>query len=81
MMYCMQPGTGLIGNYNRLVEDAREEINSLHSIFDSKKLDCAKLTRENSKFLGENGSKRSWMKYEKLLGIERVVNTRLIDKL
>ena len=63
------------------MDDAQFEINSLHQMIDSKKLDIAKLVKENNKFLAASGSKKSWQQYEQSLAVERVVNTRLLDKL
>ena len=50
-------------------------------MLDTKKLDIAKLIKENNKFLAQSGSKRSWQQYEKTLAVERVVNDRLINRL
>ena len=47
----------------------------------SKKLDIAKLVKENNKFLAGAGSKSSWIAYEQRLANERITNKRLIENL
>ena len=79
--YCMGPAKELQDQYNKLVDDAQYEINSLHQMIDSKKLDIAKLIKENNKFLCSAGEKYSWKQYEKTLAVERVMNERLINQL
>ena len=64
----------LLEQYNKLVDDAKYEIEGLHRMLDSKKLDISKLMRENNKFLAASGEKYSWGKYEELLANERVAN-------
>ena len=46
-------------------------------MLETKKLDIAKLKRENNKFLANSGGKTSWRQYESLLATERVMNERL----
>ena len=50
-------------------------------MLNSKKLDIAKLVKENNRFLAKANEKRSWRAYEKSLANERVTNTRLISEL
>ena len=50
----------LLEQYNKLVDDAKYEIDGLHRMLDSKKLDISKLMRENNKFLVNSGGKKSW---------------------
>ena len=71
----------LVQQYNKLVDDAQYEINGLHRMLDSKKLDISKLTKENNKFLSNAGGKLSWKQYESLLANERVTNERLYGAL
>ena len=79
--YCMGPPKELQQQYNKLVDDAQYEVNNLHQMIDSKKLDIAKLMNENNKYLAAAGAKRSWKQYEKTLAVERVMNDRLINQL
>lgn len=43
LKYAIGPVLELVEQYNRLVDDARYEIDGLHKMLDSKKLDKAKL--------------------------------------
>ena len=52
MKYATGPMLELIEQYNKLVDDAQYEINGLHRMLDSKKLDINKLRKENNRFLG-----------------------------
>ena len=77
LKYASDPSSELIEQYNRLIDDTQNEINALHNMLNSKKLDKAKLLKENNKFLAASGEKYSWHKYEQLLANERVAAERI----
>ena len=81
LKYATGPMRELVDQYNKLIDDAQYEINGLHRMLDSKKLDISKLVRENNRFLTGAGSKTSWKAYEQLLANERTTNERLQDHL
>ena len=58
--YATGPIQEMVEQYNRIVDDSQYEINGLHRMLDSKKLDISKLVRENTKFLTGAGDKTSW---------------------
>ena len=74
LKYASDPSGELIEQYNRLIDDTQNEINALHNMLSSKKLDKSKLLKENNKFLAASGEKYSWGKYEELLANERVAS-------
>ncbi len=81
MKYCFGPALDLIESYNKMGDDAQYEIDEQHKMLASKKLDIAKLVKENNKFLAGAGSKSSWKAYEQRLANERITNKRLIENL
>ena len=50
----------LVVQYDRLVDESQYEIDGLHRMLYSKKLDISKLVRENNKFLTRAGDKSSF---------------------
>ena len=71
----------LVDQYSKLVDDSQYEINGLHRMLDTKKLDISQLKKETNKFLGGAGDKTSWQAYESLLANERTANERLQEEL
>ena len=62
-----------------VIEKANEDNELIQRMLETKELDISKLKKENEKFLSNNSEKESWMKYEELLGKERVINKRLFE--
>ena len=81
LKYAAGPSLDLINQYTRLVEDSQTEINGLHGMMSSKKLDKSKLLVDNNKFLAQYANKYSWGKYEEQLANERVTTERLTEML
>ena len=79
--YATGPMLELVDQYNKLVDDSQYEINGLHRMMDTKKLDISQLGKETVKFLKGAGDKTSWNAYECLLANERTTNERLQEQL
>ena len=60
LKYCIIPCLDIIGQYVKIVEDSQKEIDTIHRMVDSKKLDKTKLIQENNKSLVIFGNKKSW---------------------
>ena len=81
LKYATDPMQQLVEQYNKLVDDSQYEINGVHRMIDSKKLDTSMLNRETNKFLLGAGDKTSWNTYERCLANERTTNERLRELL
>ena len=79
LKYATQPMADILSQYNHIVGNSQGEIDSLHRMLSTKKLDKMKLEQENNKYLAINGKKHSWQCYEGRLANERVMNMRLQD--
>ena len=58
--YMSIPIMELIQQYVKIVDDSQMEIDNLHRMLDSKRLDMTKLQQENNRSLALFGSKKSW---------------------
>ena len=59
-MYCCEPLSELISEYNTFVEKTEADNEGVTRMLDAKDLDIDKLRKENEKFLDMNGGKESW---------------------
>ena len=81
LKYCVFPCLDIIGQYVKIVEDSQKEIDGIHRMIESKKLDKTKLVQENNKSLVIFGNKKSLQQYETCLANERIINKRVLGEL
>ena len=79
LKYCSGPIKELIEQYNQVVDLAQFEINEIHSMIGSQKLDLVNIEKENTRFLSQYKGRLAWDEYELQLAIERVKCQRLQD--